>query len=152
MLRAIPLLFAAFLLTACSSEPSFTRVSYDTQFTMSTCGNALNPDIYNPDKGPEGFVSYRSLFSQGYTLEFKRDFCCVFSFQLKEKDWAIFDCRYISASANAGSITIQSQNQNFVVKWLNYYQLQLDWDIENPDTGETIHTVALLHSGNIFST
>ena len=152
MIRKWTLILCWFALTSCALPPSFIRVSYDATFTMATCGNILNPNIYQPDTGPEGFVSFRSLFTKGFELKLERNFTCVFAFQVKNGELTRYSGTYVSQSTNAGSLHLRFANKELTLIWPNYYQLVFECDIKNPDNGETLHTVALLHSSNIFST
>ena len=152
MTRIWLLILCALSLVSCTSMHPFSRVSYDATFAMATCGNVLNPDIYHPDVGPEGFVSYRSLFTKGFELKLERDFKCVFAYQIEGGELIRDDGTYSSVSANMGNMRLNFADKEFVLTWPNYYQMVLEYNITHPDTGEQLHVVALLHSSNIFST
>ena len=143
---------STFLLTSCINNVSFARVSYDDTLAMATCGNVLNPDIYSPDSGPDGFVSYRSYFEKRIELRLQRDFSCELTYRINGESDTAYHGKYESQSANSGQMYLHFETEEFVLRWLNYYQMVFECNITNPNTGETLSAVALLHSSNIFTT
>lgn len=142
----------ALLLASCTTEVPFARVSYETRFDMATCGNVLNQNIYQPDIGPEGFASYRSYFVKGFSLKLHRDFTCEFTYEVKNDAAVSWNGTYKSATTNGGILAVSFKQASFDLPWVNYYQMKLEWDIKHPESGETLHAVALMHSAHIFTT
>ena len=139
------------VLVSCGNGNSYSRVSYEAPFGMATCGNILNGNIYNPAVGPEGFVDYRGYFQKGYLLTMSRDFTYTLTYQVRNADLVEMK-GYVSATVNSGKLILLNEGTSIELSWATYYQLRFDWDIINPDDGTPLHTVALLHCGNIFTT
>lgn len=144
--------FLPFLLVSCTNSVSFVRASYDATFAMATCGNLLNPNIYSPDSGPDGFVSYRTFFAERISLRLERDFSCELGYTVKGESGVNYRGKYESQKANANQMILHFETDVFELHWFNYYQLVFECEIHNPNSGEQLHAVALLHSTNIFTT
>ena len=139
------------VLISCENSASYSRVSYEVPFAMATCGNIWNGNIYNPAVGPEGFVDYRGYFKKGYLLTMRRDFTYTLTYQVRNLDEVEISGFYLSSSVNSGKLILQNEDTSIELTWATYFQLRFDWDIISPDDGTVVHTVALLHSGSIFT-
>ena len=145
----------AFLLalSACSSNlPSYGFVSYRATFNAATIGNILNPNIYDTEKGPEGFVSYMKYFAVKPKLVLSRNLTFRLSYQAKGEEAVAFSGTYSSKSINAGLFELIDEKGELIstLSWLNYFQMEYDSMMKIPELGGEVKVVCLMHSADIF--
>jgi len=144
-------LIVASLCSSCSLRGSGgSKTIYNVRFNLATAGNCLNPDIYSPENGPAGFVSYKSLFTSCYVYldyDSKINFSCTYS------DGSTYakTGTYSAGLAGTGNILTAVYAVNDVVTyyWPNYYQFYATEVFNLPGLGPTEVTV-LYHATIIF--
>jgi hypothetical protein len=143
----IPCLF----LCSCSLEGNGgSKTIYNVQFDLATAGNCLNLNIYSPDTGPDGFVSYKRYFTSCSVLvnyDSVVQFSCVFS----DKSSISKSGTYTAGPAQVGNVLRASYADGGVVSyiWPNYYEFYATEIFNLPTLGPTSVTV-LYHAAVIF--
>jgi hypothetical protein len=146
-LMAIPCL----LLCSCSLQGSGgSRTIYNVTFNLATAGNCLNINIYSPDSGPQGFISYKSYFTScSVSVDYDSvvKFICVLSDGTKISRTGT----YTAGVAQAGNVLTASYSDGGIVSyyWPNYYQFYATEVFNLPNLGPTSVTI-LYHAAVIF--
>jgi hypothetical protein len=144
-------LISCLALCSCSIRGnSGSKTIFNVAFNMATAGNCLNGNIYNPDYGPEGFVSYKGYFSScSVSVDYDSvvKFSCVFSDGTKISKTGT----YTAGPAQAGNVltAAYADGSNVSYYWPNYYQFYATEVFDLPSLGPTSVTV-LYHAAVIF--
>lgn len=141
----------AFLCAGCSLYGNGgSKTTYNVRFNLATAGNCLNVDIYHPDNGPSGFVSYRSYFSSCYvTLDY--DSNAIFSCTYTNGGVITKNGSYTAGVAGNGNLLSITYSNGELIRyyWPNYYQFYATETFDLPGLGPTAVTI-LYHATVIF--
>ena len=145
------ILIPCLMLCSCSLQGNGgSKTIYNVQFNLATAGNCLNLNIYGPDNGPEGFVSYKSYFSScSVAMDYDSvvNFTCVLSNGTKISRTGT----YTAGIAQSGNVldAFYSNGDTVTYYWPNYYQFYATEVFDLPTLGPTPVTV-LYHAAVIF--
>jgi hypothetical protein len=147
ILLTIPLLF---LCNSCSLQGGGgSKTIYDVQFVLVTAGNVLNTNIYGPDKGPVGFISYKSFFASCYV---KVDYDSNITFSCTFSDGSNFSRigKYTAGVAESGNILAAVYSDGWQVSyyWPSYYQFYSTEIFDLPALGPT--SVTILYQATVI--
>jgi hypothetical protein len=150
------LIFSSVCLSGCQFYGTERQETWiDCKFLAYTWGNKLNPDIYHPDVGPEGYISYSAYF---YTcnINFSYDLSFEYSCTLKDKTGQhlySYDRKgtYVASPAQSGNSIVftYSTGETATYTWYTYFQFYGTEIYDLPDLGSTEVTI-LFHSTDIY--
>lgn len=144
----------SFILLSCSSCSLSTTAGsttlYNVSFNLASAGNVLNPDIYHPDAGPIGFISYKSFF-RSCSVNLDYDGQAVFKVILVDNTSFSKKGTYHAGPAGKGNTLVVSYSDGDVITyyWPNYYQFYATECFDLPGLGLTPVTI-LYHAAVIF--
>jgi hypothetical protein len=115
---------------------------YNVRFGLATAGNCLNMNIYAPENGPIGFVSYKSFFSECY-IDVDYDSVVHFSCTFTGGEKISKTGTYTAGIAQTGNVLTANYSNGETISyyWPNYFQFYATEIFNLPGLGPTSVTI-----------